>query len=187
MLTQFKKLKTVIRALACLMIMLVVSASIGACAVDPNTGKKILDPAFVQTVKDDGKMLLAACQWAAPIAAGIIGVTGTTEEQAAMKMASASVGELSVIADGSTDAATNQSSLAALQTAWNGLDAAYKKEPDAVAKLQAIPPAVAAAKQITSPATAPTTVITPLDPTSAAASNTASNTSISTAVGTAGK
>lgn len=119
------------------------------CATDVVTGKKIIDPNIVATVKADSQLLLAAVNFIAPTAAAIIGVVGNPQEKAAMSMASASLGTLNAVvanAQGTGNLAQSEAAFSALLTAWNGLDSAYKNQPEAAKNLAAIPIAVDTAK-----------------------------------------
>jgi hypothetical protein len=118
------------------------------CVTNPTTGKKTLDPAVVASVKQDSKILLAAANYAAPIATMVVGAYAGQDAQNAMKMASASLGTLNVLVDKAATPEQTNAAFSAVQTAWGGIDSAYKNDPQAAAKLAAIQTATEAAKQL---------------------------------------
>lgn len=143
--------QTVIMAVVLLSVTIFMSLS--GCSTDPITGKKVINAQVKATVIESLSDLQKAANFCAPIATAVIAARAPAVLPA-MQMANASLGALNtVIANAkakyqgnpsSENEAALQASFGALQTAWSGIDAAYKDSSTAQADLEAATVAVKA-------------------------------------------
>lgn len=123
-------------------VLLIALLMISGCATTGTTTLSTKD-----VIKADAQRLLAAANWAAPIASVVVAAFAPNSLPA-MNMASASLGTLNTLVNKAATTDQVNAALAATQQAWSGIDSAYQNRPNAQAQLLAVQVAVNSAKAL---------------------------------------